>query len=71
MPQVILLAALGAGLYAGMRALVRIGEQFAGDLKRNAEAVRQGAGARAPVGQKDGGTLEYDAASGVYRPIVR
>ena len=74
MPQVLFLAAIGAGLYAGFRALTRAGEQFAADLKRGDEAARQQARARddGPQGAgKNLGTLEFDPASGVYKPTHR
>ena len=71
MPQVIFLALLGAGAYAGVRALMRASELFAADLKRGQDAVR----ARAPEPPKErdarGATLELDLASGIYKPVKR
>ena len=71
MPQVFLLAALGAGLYAGYRALARMGEHVAAELKRSEDAVRQRAAAKATARGKDLGTLEFDPKSGVYKPVIR
>ena len=71
MPQVIFLALLGAGAYAGIRALMRASEQFAADLKRGQEAVR--AQAPDPPKARDArdATLELDPASGIYKPVKR
>lgn len=66
MPQVILLAAIGAGIYAGFRALVRAGENFAAELKRGEDEVR--ARAAQAGAEKDLGTLEYDPVSRLYKP---
>ena len=71
MPQVILLAAIGAGLYAGFRALARVGEHLAAELRLREEAVRQRATAKAATGSKNLGTLEFDPKSGVYKPVDR
>ena len=68
MPQVVLLAAIGAGIYAGYRALLRAGERLAAELKRSEDEMRQRAAAAA---EKDLGTLEYDPRSGVYKPAER
>ena len=67
MPQVIALALLGAGLYAGYRWLARA----AGDIAaRNERAKDPPRHARGRI-EKDLGALEYDPASGVYRPAKR
>ena len=68
MPQVVLLAAIGAGVYAGYRALMRMGERVAAELKRGEDELRQKAAAAA---EKDLGPLEYDPGRGVYRPVTR
>ena len=65
MPQLIALALLGAGVYAGYRLVVR-SKQVVADLRRAEDELR-----RKPTGgalEKDMGALEYDPASGVYRP---
>ena len=68
MPQVMLLAAIGAGVYAGYRALLRAGDRFAAELKRSEDDARQ----RQTAGpEKDLGTLEYDPRSGVYKPVTK
>jgi hypothetical protein len=69
MPQVILFAAIGAGLYAGYRAIARAGEALAAEMKRNEEEQRQRATANTSSSEKDLGTLEFDPRSGVYKPV--
>ena len=66
MPQVVALALLGGALYAGFRWLARAAGAVAEDVRRAEEALK----AKRPI-EKDLGTLEYDAASGVYRPAKR
>lgn len=64
MPQLVLIAALGAGLYAGYRLLSRLGvpdDQVpmpTGDEQRMADTNVE----------KDMGRLVYDPQTGVYRP---
>ena len=65
MPQVIALALLGAGLYAGYRWITRTTREIAAQMQRADEEVRQEAPGRI---EKNLGALEYDPASGVYRP---
>lgn len=72
MPQVMLLAAIGAGIYAGYRALVHAGEKLAAELKRGDDEQRaHAAAAEKSVMEKDLGSLEYDPRSGVYKPRLR
>jgi hypothetical protein len=68
MPQIVLLAALGALAYAGFRSLSRAGQKIAADLERAKRAAQQSADAHHKVQGVDGGTLIYDPTSGVYRP---
>lgn len=69
MPQLVLLAVAGAGLYAGYRLAVRGMRHLAREAQRAAEEMeRRATGAAVP---KDLGTLEYDAKAGVYRPERR
>jgi hypothetical protein len=66
MPPLIAAMLVGAGAYAGVRALQRILSGLSG-IESNAS--RQGGEpAAAAVVVKDLGPLEFDAASGVYRP---
>lgn len=69
MPQVFALLIAGAGIYAGLKWISRAmadAQQTAARLKeaklREAMARREGGAT------KDLGTLEYDPATGVYRP---
>ena len=66
MPQLFALALVGAGLYAGYRWLTRAAAEITADLRTaEDELQRRAAGGALP---KDMGELEYDPASGVYRP---
>jgi hypothetical protein len=69
MPPVIAFALLGVGLYAGYRWLVRASHEIAAEMQRaNEDMLRRSSGK--PI-EKDLGALEYDQASGVYRPVNR
>jgi hypothetical protein len=67
MPQLVLLAAIGAGVYTGYRWLKRAAEQMQADMKAAEVAVRESRGA---AKAKDLGALEYDPATGQYRPAA-
>lgn len=69
MPQVIALALLGAGLYAGYRWVTRATREIADRMQRTDEALRQEANAGRI--EKNLGALEYDPVAGVYRPVRR
>ena len=64
MPHVVALALIGAGLYAGYRWLPRESE----DLESSEDALGRETARRL---EKNLGSLEYDAVSGVYRPAKR
>jgi hypothetical protein len=64
-PQLMLLALVGAILYAGYRWLSRSTRQIAAEVRRTGDALRP---RRRAV---DMGRLEYDPVSGVYRPTRR
>ena len=68
MPQVIALALLGAGLYAGYRWFTRTAREIGAEMSRAEDELQQQATGRI---EKDLGALEYDPASGVYRPMRR
>lgn len=67
MPQLVVLALVGAGLYAGYRLFAHTSERLAAEIKRTEDELRQ----RTHVAVKEMGKLEYDPASGVYRPAKR
>lgn len=69
MPQVIVLALMGAGLYAGYRWLARTSKDMAAEFQRTQDDLKRRASGG--VIEKDLGALEYDATSGVYRPSKR
>ena len=69
MPQFVALALIGAGLYAGYRWYVLATREVTAQLKRTEDEL-QGRAAGRPV-EKDLGRLEYDPASGVYKPVDR
>lgn len=66
MPQVLLLIAAGAGLYAGYKWLSKELQSAVAEAERSAEQAR--AQKDAAVEPKDLGALELDASTGVYRP---
>lgn len=69
MPHVVALTVIGAGLYAGYRWFTRAAREFGESLQRAEEDLaRQRAGGRI---EKNLGALEYDPATGVYRPARR
>lgn len=64
-PQLVIAAMLGAGLYAGYRYIARTAQKMADDARRAQEdLMRQATGAV----EKNLGNLEYDPGTGVYRP---
>jgi hypothetical protein len=67
MPQLVVVALVGAGLYAGYRWFARTSERIAAEVRRTEDELRR----RAHVAVKEMGTLEYDPASDVYRPAKR
>jgi len=69
MQQMVLLALIGAALYAGYRWLMRSAREVAAEVRRTEdELVRRATGAAI---EKDMGRLEYDPVAGVYRPAGR
>jgi type II secretory pathway component PulJ len=63
-PQFVILALVGAGLYVGYRWLTQATQEITADVKRKEDDLRR----RAAILEKDMGVLEYDPATGVYRP---
>ena len=63
-PQFVALALVGAGLYLGYRWLTQATQEITADVKRKEDELRR----RAAILEKDMGALEYDPATGVYRP---
>ena len=68
MPQLIVLALAGAGLYAGYRWLWRPARMVVAEVRRAEDELRRAA---ARSVEKDMGRLEYDPRTGVYRPVRR
>lgn len=68
MPQLMVLALVGAGIYAGYRWLWRPARMIAAEVRRAEDEIRRGA---ARSLERDMGQLEYDPISGVYRPVRR
>ena len=67
-PQVIVLALLGAGFYAGYRWFARAAGEIGEQIRRTEDEAGRKPQRRI---EKDLGALEYDPASGVYRPAQR
>jgi hypothetical protein len=67
-PQLMVLALVGAGIYAGYRWLWRPARMIVAEVRRAEDEIRRAA-TRSSV--KDMGLLEYDPISGVYRPARR
>lgn len=67
MPQVMAAVLVGAGIAAGIKWLMKEVARVVDDTRLAPEEMRQGE----PVGlaPKDLGALEYDATTGVYRPV--
>ena len=70
MPPLIAFALVGAGVYAGYRWLSRELDRATAEARRMDGAREQRAREETAV-PKDLGPLEWDAASGVYRPSRR
>jgi len=66
MPHFFALALVGAGLYAGYRWFTRTAQQITAEIKSAEDDLRRRSAGGAL--EKDMGALEYDPASGVYRP---
>jgi hypothetical protein len=66
MPQVVALAVVGAGLYAGYRWVSRQVGRMQAEARRAEDEIKRRAAAAAEP--KDLGSLVYDDAKGVYRP---
>jgi hypothetical protein len=69
MPQLIVVALVGAGFYAAYRWMTRASNAITAELQRADDELGQ----RTPDGrvEKNLGRLEYDAATDVYRPLER
>ena len=68
MPQVIALALIGAGLYAGYRWIAHAARGLGDEMRRADEELRREAAGRI---EKNLGALELDPATGIYRPARR
>jgi hypothetical protein len=64
----VVLALLGACLFVGYRMIARTVRELAAQIRAEEERRERTSG---PVVARDLGPLEYDAASGVYRPAKR
>jgi len=69
MPQLLIVFAAGAGIYAGLKWLSKALELQARAAADEAERIRRGA--EKARGPKDLGVLELDPESGVYRPRAK
>ncbi len=69
MPQLVVIALIGAGFYAAYRWMRQASDAITAELNRAEDEHRQRAGGGRA--EKDLGRLEYDPATGVYRPQKR
>lgn len=69
MPQIIGLMLIGAGIYTGVRAILRATDRWAEEL-RHAKDQRPQQTADTGI-EKDLGPLELDPVSGLYKPTNR
>ena len=65
MPQLVALAFIGAGLYAGYRFVKSAASVFTAELKSKPQQPKTQPG----ITEKDLGALEFDPKSGVYKPV--
>ncbi|MGD9670419.1 MAG: hypothetical protein AB7U75_15485 [Hyphomicrobiaceae bacterium] len=68
MPQFLVLMLAGAGAIAGARWAARQLDRMAAEARRVAEEAERQAQAARSSAARNLGTLEYDAATGQYRP---
>lgn len=68
MPQLVVVALAGAGLYLGARWASRQIARLAEEAERAAADMRRRAEAQRAEHARDLGTLELDTRSGQYRP---
>lgn len=66
MPHVLALVVAGAGIYAGLKFLARLGREAAAQARSGNRAAASGGRAT-----KDLGQLDRDPSTGVYRPRVK
>lgn len=68
MPHLVGFVLIGAGLWAGYKAFVRISERVGAELYRAEEELRRRASQSGGV--KNLGALEPDPDTGVYKPTL-
>ena len=68
MPQLLGLALIGAGVLAGYRAFRFAADRLREEMEKHAGKDAAGDAGAPSGGVKDLGALEFDPASGVYRP---
>jgi hypothetical protein len=68
MPHVFALLIAGAGIYAGLKWMSRVMSDAQQAARLREAELREAMARREGGTPKDLGTLEYDPATGVYRP---
>ena len=68
MPQLVAAALIGAGVYAGIRWLQAVGRRVKQEMARAEAELKARAATGVGAEPKDLGQLEFDPASGEYRP---
>ncbi len=71
MPQFLVLLLAGAGAVAGARWAAKQLDKMAAEARRMADEAERKAEAARSGKARDLGTLEYDSATGQYRPKTR
>lgn len=71
MPQFLVLLLAGAGAVAGARWAAKQLDKMAAEARRMADEAERKAEAARSGTARDLGTLEYDSATGQYRPKTR
>lgn len=68
MPQLVGLVLIGAGVWAGYKAVLRLSQRAAAELRRADDETHRKATESA---EKDLGALQFDPETGVYKPTPR
>jgi hypothetical protein len=68
MPHLVGLVLIGAGVWAGYKAVLRLSQRATTELRRAEDEMRRKA---TQAAEKDLGALQLDPETGVYKPTPR